>query len=169
MLDDFGRIGGSNILEVQTKNAVLPKNGSFEQLENETPLFWELSSLANTPNRIFATNETSSEGLYSIRIDSDNVQADSLISQEIPGNLIAAGGEYRLLFDYKTAESFNVDIYLLEIETYNLDAQDEWTEYTFDFKIPEDFNQGTLTFRLGFHDFDIIKANIDNIRIEKLN
>ena len=37
VLDDFGRIGGSNIIGITTEEAILLKNGGFESIENNVP------------------------------------------------------------------------------------------------------------------------------------
>jgi len=104
VMDDFGKLGGSNIVSVTTLPKNVVENGDFEIIQNQWPVNWDVwgsptkfsidSSGAYSGNYSFKTRlEITDQGVYSWGI-----------KHVIPASRAEAGEQYKLSFYYKHNE-----------------------------------------------------------------
>ncbi|WP_461443308.1 carboxypeptidase-like regulatory domain-containing protein [Maribacter sp.] len=75
VLDEFGQIGGSNIISLETESIQLIKNGGFEEVDNGDPLEWTLipNDSGNPENAIEIDNSQATEGANSLKFHNADV------------------------------------------------------------------------------------------------
>ena len=177
VLDDFGKIGGSNIVNIETSNAVLIKNSGFEELENGKPLFWDLLGSISSSNEIVVDSSNSYEGENSIKVTALDAQAVTNLGYNIDGNLLVSDTEYELSFYYTSSLNSNLDLVFSEEfrspPVFNTAYKEtpitsNWTKFSYVFSTPSNFNNGDVYIRFDFHNFDSVMLNIDNVTLNQL-
>jgi len=184
VMNEFGRLGGSNIVSETTLNLNCVVNGGFEFLNqnNNFPQNWQVWN--NAP-MFFLDDETYLEGQYSINIDYSQCNSQHTpVRQYIDPSSFIQGARYKLSFWVK------ID-YLLdncELLVYFNDGEDfyyyqacvmgpindgDWTNYSYEFTIPE--NSNSSNYELGFYgemsmnQTAYINAWLDEVSIYKIN
>ncbi|WP_405246092.1 carbohydrate binding domain-containing protein [Cellulophaga sp. Asnod2-G02] len=177
VLDNFGLIGGSNIINTTTSNAELIKNNGFEELENGEPVFWDLIGSISSSNEITVDSSISYEGENSIKINALDAQATTNLGYNISGNLLVPDTEYELSFYYISSLESNLDLVFSEEfrspPVFNTGYEETpittgWTRFSYTFKTPLNFNNGDVYIRFDFHNFDSVMINIDNVYLKQL-
>lgn len=179
-MDNFGRIGGSNIINLTTNNVMVVLNGGFEELSNEIPLNWILTpnEFGNPNNYIKIVNNNSYEGNNSIEFHHAEESGfwEMWISQTIDNNSLVAGATYILTLNYKS--DFTLNRYLnliLRNPTINLrlnaplqfNDNGEWKELSYEFGLPSDIGNNNIELLLHFGIPGIKSWWIDNVKIER--
>lgn len=148
VMNEYGKLGGSNIISAKTPNRELILNGSFEDVESSTgfPKEWKLDSPNNGAYAI--DNQVSKDGKNSIRIDKPQ-GVGNMIYQLIRPELLVANQRYKLSYwvkhtkfvdygEYKTyldGSSCNFNVSIPIINVTSLPASD-WELYEYEFTCP---------------------------------
>jgi len=179
VMNDFGRLGGSNIQAAETRNLQVIKNGSFEILDPNTeyPLSWQSENFGTLwlvdSNVVF-------DGKYSLSVHD---QSGVIMPwQSISPNDLVAGSRYNLSYWIKhdALQSPNMleefSIYLDNTEfTWHIQInpisgphpESDWKEYTYEFTMPS-VTASNFNIRLYFLLAPDTYAWIDKISLEKV-
>lgn len=179
VMNDFGRLGGSNIQAAETRNLQVIKNGSFEILDPNTeyPLSWQSENFGTLwlvdSNVVF-------DGKYSLSVHD---QSGVIMPwQSISPNDLVAGSRYNLSYWIKhdALQSPNMleefSIYLDNTEfTWHIQInpisgpqpESDWKEYIYEFTMPS-VTASNFNIRLYFLLAPDTYAWIDKISLEKV-
>ena len=183
VMNDYGRMGGSNIISATTMNIDIVKNGSFEELSGGEPTLWELIPNSGNPaNYIIIDSTDASDGINSLKFHHEPSGTGGFyeiwIEQYLDNSLLVAGADYLLTFSYKAnfdrAEhmwlklnnsviNFSLTMY---IDFYN---DDEWRQFEYEFALPDDIGNNDIRMCLHFENEGIVSWWIDAIQIVRLN
>ncbi len=183
VMNDFGRMGGSNIVSATTLNLNLVENGSFEELSGGEPTFWELvANYMNPANYIIIDSTAATDGINSLKLHHESSGTGAFyeqwIEQYLDNSLLVAGANYSLTFSYKAdfdrAEhmwlNLNnpvIDLSLtMYIDFYN---DNEWRQHEYEFALPDDIGNNDIRMRLHFENEGIVSWWIDDVRIVRLD
>ncbi|MGB5237932.1 MAG: hypothetical protein WBN59_09895 [Flavobacteriaceae bacterium] len=182
VMDDFGRIGGSNIVSFTTDNIELIQNGGFEDVQsNGDPEIWTLiQNDLNEPGNSIVLSDEAFEGVNSIKFhhDSDTGCWEQWIYQPVDNNLYTAGATYRMSLAYKG--NFTEDVIMslfLRNSTIDIwfpidmafDANGGWQELSFEFAMPDDIGNNAISTNFHFCLQGIKDWWIDDIQIERID
>ena len=180
-MNEFGRLGGSNIVNAKTGVSEIIKNGSFEVLNPNTgdPEYWNVGN-NNTSFNVDSTLAHS--GKNSMRLDvTEETPVHSPLYQLIDPVLFVGGERYRITYWIKTLNmSLNsywfeslihseTGDWYLHIASLRGPIQDsDWLLVEYDFTYP--LNNSTSNIRLDF--YPEIPAEfqlwIDDISLKKI-
>ncbi len=186
VLDEFGQIGGSNIINFETNNVQIIKNGSFENVSNEDPLHWNLipNDLNSPENSISIDNTQSTEGSNSLKFRNADVNGcfEQWIEQDIDNNILVKGATYKLIFDYKSDfilpnnnsvsliirnAGGDLDEWLyMDVDFFD-DGQ--WRNNIFEFTLPSEFSNNNIDIDIHFCIAPTGYWWLDNISMERVN
>lgn len=145
VMNDLGRLGGSNIVSTTTINKEVIFNGNFELIENGYPVGWSISATFNLDSTEVQN------GKYSLSL-STAVKNGHTVFQTISPNEIEAGARYKLTYWMKYEEWKNGTSFSISFETQSgdwkiwltsdggLKEKNVWVEYSAEFNIPENLN-----------------------------
>lgn len=187
VMDDFGRIGGSNIINLTTNNIQIILNGGFEDVTTNIPTDWSL-----TPNDIVFKSTKGNVDNY-IKIDSIDAYAgnnslefhhaeesgcwEMWISQTIDKNSLVAGATYNLSLKYKSdfisnsnldliLRNSTIDLWLNAPIQFNDDG--EWKELSYEFGLPSEIGNNNIKLDLHFCIAGINSWWLDEVKIERV-
>ncbi len=185
VLDEFGQIGGSNIINFETLSVQIIKNGSFENVTDDIPDFWTLepNDFGNPENTITVDYEDATDGLNSLKFYHAEETGcwEQWITQYIENNVLIEGATYNLTFDFKSDFSLNnsgvnliirnSNLNLNEWHTMNLDFLDDgqWRSKSFEFTLPSEFEDNNINFTINFCNALIGNYWLDNISVERVD
>lgn len=185
VLDEFGQIGGSNIISFETEPIQILKNGSFEDLSNEEPVEWTLipNDLYTVENAIEIDNTDATEGQNSLKFTNADFNAcyEQWIKQNIENNVLIQAATYRLVFDYKADFSLpdNNSVSLIIRNSSDLDEwlymdvdfydDGEWRNHTFEFTLPSQFATNNIDIDVHFCIAPTGSWWLDNMSIERVD
>tara|TARA_B110000902_G_C14213703_1_gene552324 strand:+ start:191 stop:1318 length:1128 start_codon:yes stop_codon:yes gene_type:complete len=185
VLDEFGQIGGSNVISFETQSVQIIKNGSFEDVTGDVPIFWmpEPNDFGNPENSITVDNANATDGLNSLKFHhaEENGCWEQWIKQDIENNALIEGATYKLTFDYKSDFSLsnpevdliirNSNFELNERYNINLDFLDDglWRTNDFEFTLPSEFANNNIHIIIAFCNMSIGNYWLDNISVERVN
>lgn len=182
--DEFGSIGGSNIINFKTQSIQVVKNGSFENLTNNLPDNWSLEAndFGNPKNTITIDNTDATDGLNSIKIYHAEEKGcfEQWIKQSIEDNVLIEGAKYKLTFDYKSDFSSANSLVNLVLRNWNNTLSEwyridltfindgQWRSVNFEFTLPSKFDNANI--KLMTHFCVYAKGNywIDNLHMERI-
>jgi hypothetical protein len=97
VMNDIGRLGGSNIVSARTVNRDIVKNGGFENLRasNGFPEYWQ--TYGNTTEYYRVDDQVARTGNYSMRVENSGGGVNTMYQQIRPTDLVA-GSRYRLTY-----------------------------------------------------------------------
>ena len=104
VMNDYGRIGGSNIVSLQTLNSQLISNGGFEEVSGEEPVDWQLIPNSGDPDNYIQIDPNNAfEGNNSLQFHHAGSTGcwEMWISQDLDMSLLVGGATYRLVLNYK--------------------------------------------------------------------
>lgn len=178
VMNDYGRLGGSNIISGTTMNFQIIKNGSFEILGNNGyPENWNAENFGT----LWLVDSTVvQDGKYSLSVHD---QAGVIMPwQSINPSYLVADSRYRLTYWVKH-EALQSSNYLEEFAifmdntefTWHIEInkvsgpvlESDWEEYTFEFTMPS-VTASNFNIRLYFLLAPDTYAWIDNISLEKV-
>lgn len=185
VLDEFGQIGGSNIINFETQSVQIIKNGSFENATGDIPDLWTLepNDFGNPENTITLDYADASEGLNSLKFYHAEETGcwEQWITQNIESDVLIEGATYKLTFDYKSDFSLNnaganliirnSNFNLDEWHTINLDFLDDgqWRSKSFEFTLPSEFEDNNINLTINFCNALIGNYWLDNIFVERVD
>lgn len=179
-MNEFGKLGGSNIVSAQTKNKQLIKNGSFENLNPSTgyPENWQAYS--STDGYYFVDSLVAQDGKYSIRIE--NAPGVYIYYQLVNPQLLIPNSRYKQSYWIKHDELLNIgDEFAVFINTIEFNWQiqvnkvsgpksaSDWKLYEYEFTAP---NVSSSNFSFGFYFYlysNEKKAWLDNVSLIKVS
>ena len=185
VMNEYGRLGGSNIVNSITKNIEVIKNGNFEIIDPNTnfPLYWYIW---NNANIMSIDSVEKHEGKYSIRIDMDNTSpVHHPLYQTIDPNRLTKGDRYHFSYWLKVDSLDDNSGYWVDIASddwnwavkINLTSGPmqgfNWQEFTYEFTIPNDIEVSNYLIYFMFEVLSTaelhLTAWIDNVSLEKIN
>ncbi len=147
VMNDVGRLGGSNIVTIQTPNKDLVLNGDFEEIGgNNIPEFWQ-----NWNNRNFATSDDQEAytGSYSVRFYKDTSYFNlHPFFQNINPNEFDEGERYSLTYWIKSDSVLDQSGFYVFVRSEDWSFSErinsmwgpynsfDWTEFTYEFTYP---------------------------------
>lgn len=161
VMNDYGRLGGSNIVSSTTLNMNVIINGDFEiiNIYNNFPENWQIW---NNETMFTLDSLTIFSGNYSINVNyEDNYPPHNPIYQDIDPALLIEGHRYELSFWLKIehlseycwlAFSFHDQQWNYGFTEYFIEGtidDGDWIYYTYEFTIP--LNLNASNFQLGFY------------------
>jgi Carbohydrate binding domain len=187
VMNNLGKMGGSNLISIKTKAVNIISNGDFEKIENNFPKDWAIYYNWGNDIHILNMDDTTStsNGNVSIRAYL-NALGDMAIIQKINPAKITPSKRYRMSFWLKI-NPMNEDGELVFIEFYDPNSPEnkggyfelrspkdssDWAEYSFEFTIIENTPVTNYFCVIGFrtegssldsYDFNVL---IDDIYIE---
>ncbi len=176
VMNEYGRIGGSNIMQLQTENVQLIRNGSFEELVNDKPSGWTLVS----PNEgeLSVDKVNSFEGNNSLKFyhAAESGCWETWTTQKINNSLLVPGERYKLIINFKA--DFIDDIWfrlILRNQTIDLwldvpvsiTNTDEWSEISYEFGLPENIGNNDIDMLIHFCIDGIRTWWVDNVSLIK--
>jgi len=160
VMNDVGRLGGSNIVSIQTPNRNIVLNGDFEEISsNNIPEFWQ-----NWNNRNFATSDDQEAytGSYSVRFFKDTSYFNHHpFYQTINPNEFDEGERYRLTYWIKSDSVIDQSGFYAYVRSEDWSFSElinvmwgpydsfDWTEFTYEFNYP--FSLTTSNIYLEFY------------------
>lgn len=160
VMNDYGRLGGSNIVDMQTPQKNIVLNGDFEEIDgNNIPYFWQ-----NWNNRNFATsdNDESYTGSYSVHFLKDTSYFNHHpFYQIINPNEFEQGKRYRLTYWIKSDSVLDQSGFYVYIRSEDWSFSElinpvwgpydsfEWMEFSHEFTYP--YNLSTSNIYLEFY------------------
>jgi hypothetical protein len=149
VMNEFGRLGGSNIASSKTLYKNLIKNGDFELFNSSNrPTDW-----LTTTDVFFVSNQNVQNGNYALRGERNSYLVElgppASLRQFIPYTSIVAGKQYTFSFYYKVdslAGNSTLQVALgtnvqsaYSIFYYNIDGNtlEGWQNFTFTFTAPQ--------------------------------
>jgi len=186
VMNEYGRLGGSNIVNAETGNYTVLENGDFESVDSSTGF---ASNWKNVDNNTGGTIELDTQvfhgGSQSVRytIGKDGSGWEFWIYQTgIDPMLLVEGAHYRISgwCKLEAASDNNLDINFcpwfrdsnggtIFKEFIQFTHSDEWREFSYDFVLP-DSNTSMYKFDLwciNFSQADIV-IWVDDVRFEKI-
>ena len=185
-MNEFGRLGGSNVLSVTTSNFQVIWNGDFEKIDPATNFarHWETDPYTDT-NTLRVDSLQVQNGSYSVCVQLQNF-LNNYLSQNIFTTQIDPGSQYQLSYYIKIDSLFATDQIKTSFSTTNTDLTileaepisgpqfaTDWTQYTYEFTTPltTDPNISSYQLYIGFWNHDTktpIKVWIDNVSMIKI-
>ena len=179
VMNDYGKLGGSNIVSAQTSNLDLIKNGSFENLNKSTgyPENWQSYNNINSPY-YFIDSSIVEDGKYSIRIE--NAPGVNIYYQTLSSQTLVSNTQYKLSYWIKHdilnngGDEYAVFINNKEF-TWSIQANkisgpkssSDWDLHEYEFTVPD---VSSSSYLIGFY-FYITggsKAWLDNVSLVKV-
>lgn len=183
VLDDFGRIGGSNIVNFTTDNVELIKNGGFEDVQpGGDPEIWTLvqNNMNEPGNSIEISSIDPYEGANSLKFhhDSDVGCWEQWIYQAVENELYTAGATYRMTLAYKG--NFTEDVFMsLFLRNSTIDIwfpidmsfedNGSWQELAFEFTMPDNIGNNAISTNFHFCFQGIKDWWLDDINIIRID
>ncbi len=181
VMDDFGKIGGSNIMDLTTDNIQIIINGGFEDLSDNQPVDWNLTpnDFGNPNNYISVSDNDPYQGANSLEFHHAETSGcwEQWITQTIDKDMLVAGGNYKLTFAYKAdfTASENMDLILrnstidmwLNVPIQFSDTQ-EWNELSYEFGLPDDIGNNDIKTDFHFCIQGVRTWWFDNIKLERV-
>ncbi len=190
VMDEFGLLGGSNIVSATTLNLNVLVNGSFETLNNSQDFAASWSAIGYDDSLITLENQNCAEGTHCVRfaLPAEMDGREFWITQQVSPSKLKNGQRFRFSgqtsisplncpaeLDYCDIEfslmlrDSSAGYYLTEYWDFNeITADGQWETIIRDFTIPEDLNASN--FEVTLH---IIKWNegdfelrLDDLAIE---
>jgi len=126
VMNDYGKLGGSNIVSFKTEKINLIKNGGFEDGLLQFPQTWDLIWNAYDYTNIKITDSIAFSGKYSLYL---NVPAgvtihETFVAQTLNKSLISYGKKYRISFMAK------YDSFIDENTSNGLSLELKWCDGT---------------------------------------
>jgi hypothetical protein len=180
VMNEYGRLGGSNIVQATTGNFNVVENGSFELINSNTqfPENWQKTSLGQDAF-IGIDSTTSYDGKYSVRfLAVENLGGSFDIRQIVATNKIIPGGLYELsywakhdsLCSYHVTHTSFYPVVDHQCEYSGPLSPSDWNRYSTTFAVPLDANPTQYTFVIFFFQIqtDIQPAVPLNIWIDNI-
>jgi hypothetical protein len=181
VMNEYGRIGGSNIIDIQTLNVQLIYNGSFEEIENLDVLGWTIqeNSFGNLDNYIVLDTKKTFEGNNSLRFHHAEESGcwEQWITQNIDYNNFVAMGKYKISFAFMS-ESLKDYYYriILRNNTFDLtipisvviNSTNEWEYSNVEFGLPEYLGHSNIQILIHFCNMGQDTWWIDNLDLERI-
>jgi hypothetical protein len=175
-MNEYGKLGGSNIISAETQNSEIIKNGGFEELDPETgyPDYWRYYN--SLIGYYFVESAVKYEGSYSIRIE--NAPGVNYYLQLVDPKMLVPYSHYILRYWIRHDALAGGDEFAVFINTieFNWHVQvntiqgpkvaSDWTMFEYEFTAPD---VNTSMFSFGFY-FYITGGNawLDNISLKKV-
>ena len=187
VMNDIGRLGGSNIVSARTQNKEIIKNGSFEDLRqsNGFPEFWQ--TWGNSTGYFKVDNDIVRTGNYSVRVENSGGGVSGMLHQLIRPTDLAAGSRYRLSYwikhDALIGSSDEFAVFMNDEEhTWNLYInttrgplpESDWKLYEYEFTAAN-LNTANIVmafyfyFNSSVHGDSNIRAWIDDVSLIKID
>jgi len=183
-MNEFGKLGGSNIVSVFTLEREILKNGDFESISsNNLPEYWQIWN-----NRNFASSDSQEvhSGKYSVHFYADSsIYMHHPFYQMIDPNNFKAGARYRLTYWIKAKEVATVGGFYAQIYsddwTFSVyinpmmgpfDAF-EWKEFSYEFNFPASLSTSNII--IGFYTEVLgvtthpIEYWLDTVKLTRIN
>ncbi len=180
VMDDFGRIGGSNIVDFQTNNVQLIRNFGFEETSASVPTNWQLFAGGDTDTFIRIDTVDAFEGNNSLNFNhgAETGCWEMWISQDLDRNYLIAGAVYELTFAFKAdfvgQSMFNLILRNPELDQWDsvwisIENANQWFEHTHEFALPNDIGNYDLEFSVHFCSPGAKSWWLDNLQIMRLD
>jgi len=163
VMNEYGKLGGSNIISAETENSNIIINGGFEELDQfNYPVGWTINNRDSVVIINPVSNSISYSGNISMRGFTSIISTpiDGFLEQKIPYSKFEPGAEYIFSFWYLVdSSSGSIDIDLTTNKIYGpkifyysnwfLTKTDGWVNKTVTFTFPSG-NPTDLYFQLYF-------------------
>ena len=177
VMNDFGKLGGSNLISFYTSNIQLLNNGGFENNSATNPIGWDM--VPNTGNSIEIDSLFSYEGSNSLKFSHNSPSGcwEMWIYQYIDGSLLTEGSAYDISMRYTANFDENTFFNLIisnssmnEWITIPLEFNDsqQWSELDFTFELPNEVGTGQTKIDLHFCVEGVRTWWLDDIEIVKV-
>jgi len=125
VMNDIGRLGGSNIVSAQTQNKEIIRNGNFEDLRQSDgfPEFW--NTWGNSTEYFMVDDEIVRNGSHAMRVENSGGGVGGMLHQLIRPSDLVAGNRYRLTYWIKHDALAGGD----EFTVYMNDEEYSWRLY----------------------------------------
>jgi len=182
VMNDVGRLGGSNIVDIQTPNKNIVINGDFEEVSgNNIPEFWQ-----NWNNRNFATSDDQEAytGNYSVRFFKDTSYFNHHpFYQTINPNEFEEGERYRLTYWIKSAPVLDQSGFYVYVRSEDWSFSElinvrwgpwnsfDWTEFTYEFNYPSSLSTSNIHLDFlseGGSGIYPLEFWLDNVQLKKV-
>jgi len=180
VLNQFGLLGGSNIVSAKTANLEIVQNGDFEILDAATDFPDKWRALVN-PASFVLDRTTPQSGVIAVR---SNIQKDTdYLIQDIPFNQVELGKKYRLRYWakydslgsnalFRVFFSDKAGKWLLIVSTMlgPKPASPEWKEFEHEIVFPAELSTPSIPLVFYFESYvkeDTMKVWVDNISLKK--
>lgn len=180
VMNEYGRIGGSNIIQIQTENVQLIRNGGFEEISGDEPTDWTLfpNSFGNPENYILIDNTDAFEGNNSLKFHhaEENGCWEMWISQVLDKSFLNGGDTYRLRLGFKSdfvgQIGFNLILRNPTIDLWlnvpiNIDQEGQWAEISYEFGLPNDIGNNDVKMDIHFCIEGVNSWWLDNVKLER--
>ena len=180
VMNEYGRIGGSNIVTLQTLNSQLISNGGFEEMSGEVPLDWQLIPNSGDPeNYIQIDSNNAIEGNNSLKFHHAGSTGcwEMWISQDLDRLFLVEGAVYRLVLNYQGNFEGNESISLvLRNPTIDLwlyipiefNTIGEWHELSYEFGLPDDIGNNDINMDIHFCIQGVKSWWIDDLTLDRV-
>ncbi|PWG04573.1 carboxypeptidase-like regulatory domain-containing protein [Polaribacter aquimarinus] len=184
VLDEYGQIGGSNVINFKTDEVKVIKNGGFEDLINGKPDYWNLvpNNTNNPKNTIEIDNLEFEDGVYSLKFRNADINGcyEQWIKQDIKSDILIEGATYRLVFDYKSdfTLSNNNSVSIVIRNFSDLDKRwylgfdfiddGQWRKSITEFTLPNQFTNNNIDFIIHFCINPTGYWWLDNVSIDRI-
>jgi hypothetical protein len=178
VLNEFGRLGGSNLVNAKTDNQEILKNSSFEIIDSNTgfPKNWDCDAYGTY---WFLDESNTLDGKYCLMVK--GMAGVIMPWQTIDPSYLVAGSRYKLCYwikhdEFKSGElnEFNLFLdnteYTWHIQTNTISGPlpaSEWKEYNYEFTMPSVIGSN-FNLRLYFYLGNETYAWIDNLSLIKV-
>lgn len=184
VMNDIGRLGGSNIVSARTQNKNIIKNGGFEDLRQSDgfPEFWR--TWDNTTEYFKVDDEIVRTGNYSVRVENSGGGVGGMLHQLIRPTDLVAGSRYRLSYWIKHDALTSGDEFAVfmndEEHTWNLYinttrgplAESDWKLYEYEFSAAN-LNTANIVMAFYFyfnsyHGGNNVRAWVDDVSLVRI-
>jgi hypothetical protein len=180
-MNDYGKLGGSNIVSAKTDNYQVIKNGSFETI-NESTNFPENWFDFFNYNLFFLDSLEVQNGNYSVRTN-QNFQHHAWLAQIINPSDLIPGERYNFSYWIKSDSliGYEVGVYaMIETSDYNWSENlsgvgsphepIDWTKFEAEFTIPNNISPSNYYLKIYAQCLfgDTLTAWVDNVSLIKV-
>jgi len=181
VMNNFGRLGGSNIVSATTLNLNVIQNGNFEQIDSSSGFARQWTAYGFTEDIVMEENDCY-EGSHCVLYDigAENDGREYWIEQtDIAPDIFVKGARYLLSGRYKLSGSgSDISFYYIlrgdedisnEWDNTHPSQEGVWEEVSFEFTIPQGESPSNYQLMLGLIKWteSDIQLWIDNLSLEK--
>lgn len=179
VMNEYGRIGGSNIIQIQTKNVQLIRNSGFEEISEEEPIYWTLvRNPGNPDNSIIIDSTDAIEGNNSLKFHHAEESGcwEMWITQDLNKSFLIGGATYKLSLGFKAdfvgQTGFNLILRNSTIDLWlnvpiKIDEEGEWSMIFYEFGLPDTIGNNDVKMTIHFCNQGVKSWWLDNIKLEK--
>ncbi len=182
MMNEYGKLGGSNVVSGTTEIPEVIINGSFENVDQylKIPVNWQRSGGIQEDNSIISDSSESYDGQYSVHARMNHI-GDLVLTQTIDAQRINPAKSYKATFWMKIDSLLTGEMIVVGITEnggvlmiFGPLASSDWREFSFDISFIETINPQNYGFffdiscegsSTSYHNLDIW---IDNLAVTEV-